>query len=127
MNVFVAGATGYMGTRVVERLLARGHTVRALARSGSERKLPPGVAAVMGNALDSRSYVASVQPADVIVHLVGVAHPAPWKEEQFRAIDLVSLKASIGAAQISGVRRIVYVSVAHPAPAMKAYIRVREQ
>lgn len=37
--VFIAGGTGYMGRRLIPRLLERGHKVRALVRRGSEFKL----------------------------------------------------------------------------------------
>ena len=49
LTVFVTRGTGYMGRRVIERLIARGHAVRALERPGSERKLPAGATAVAGN------------------------------------------------------------------------------
>ena len=51
-RVFIAGGTGYIGQRLIPRLLDRGHEVRALVRPGSERKLPEGCTAVIGNALD---------------------------------------------------------------------------
>lgn len=73
--VFITGGTGYIGSRLIPRLLQRGHAVRALVRSGSEKKLPPGSAAVSGNALDSSSDSDKVTPADTFVQLVGVAHP----------------------------------------------------
>src|SRR5512143_612939 len=47
-EVFVAGGTGYIGSRLVPLLLSRGHRVRALARPGSERRLPPGCEVVSG-------------------------------------------------------------------------------
>jgi uncharacterized protein YbjT (DUF2867 family) len=57
---------------------------------------------------------------------VGVAHPSPAKAREFREIDLKSCEESVQAALASGsVRHFVYVSVAHPAPVMKAYIEVR--
>jgi uncharacterized protein YbjT (DUF2867 family) len=62
-----------------------------------------------------------VSAADTFVHLVGVAHPAPWKAKHFHAADLPSVQASLA----SKVAHFVYVSVAHPAPVMKAYIAVR--
>src|SRR5262249_12071295 len=55
--VFVAGGTGYLGRPLIERLLTRGHEVRALARAGSERRLPVGCQVIAGNALDPNSYV----------------------------------------------------------------------
>ena len=41
--VFMAGGTGYMGQRLITPLLGRGHEVRALVRTGSEKKLPGGL------------------------------------------------------------------------------------
>jgi uncharacterized protein YbjT (DUF2867 family) len=58
---------------------------------------------------------------------VGVAHPSPAKGKQFREIDLVSAKSAITAATQASIADFVYLSVAHPAPAMKAYIEVRTQ
>jgi uncharacterized protein YbjT (DUF2867 family) len=126
-NVFVSGGTGYIGRALVDRLLERGHTVKALARRGSERKLPSGCVVVPGNALDASSFAAAVSADDTFVHLVGVPHPAPWKGTQFRAVDLVALKASVEAATRAGLRHFVFMSVARPAPVMKSYIQVRTE
>ena len=125
MHVFIAGGTGYIGRPLIEALLRDGHTVRALVRPGSEKKLPPGCVAVPGNALDAASYQSQVAPADTFVHLVGVAHPGPGKGRQFREIDLASIEAAVQAARFASVRHFIYVSVAHPAPLMRDYIAVR--
>ncbi len=120
-NVFITGATGYMGRALIPELLSRGHRVRALVRPGSERKLAPGATAVPGDALDPASVRAAVGDDDVLVHLVGVPHPSPAKAREFVDIDLRSIEASVAAHP----RHLVYVSVAHPAPVMKSYIDVR--
>jgi uncharacterized protein YbjT (DUF2867 family) len=124
-RIFVSGGTGYMGRPLVEQLLARGHEVRVLARPGSERKVPTGALTIPGNALDAATFSGGATASDTVVHLTGVAHPAPWKEREFRAIDLTSLRASVSAAVSANASHFVYVSVAHPAPAMRAYIQVR--
>ena len=126
-RVFVTGGTGYLGQRLIPALLARGHDVRALVRPGSERRLPPGCGAVQGNALDAASFASQVAPADTLVHLVGVSHPAPWKGEQFRQVDLGSVRASVAAAREAGIRHFVYLSVAQPAPVMRSYVAVRAE
>jgi nucleoside-diphosphate-sugar epimerase len=122
-RVFVTGGTGYIGRPLIRDLLARGHAVRALARAGSERNLPEGAEAVPGDALGD--FAALVPPADTLVHLVGTPHPGPHKAQEFRTVDLASIRASVAAAKRAAVRHLVYVSVAHPAPAMHAYVAAR--
>jgi len=126
-KVFITGGTGYMGRQLIPELLRCGHSVKALVRPGSEAKLPPGCTVVTGNALDGASYVASVEGCNTFVHLVGVAHPSPAKARQFREIDLVSAEAAIEAAVRANIQHFVYLSVAQPAPVMKAYLEVRAQ
>ena len=126
-KVFVTGGTGYMGRRLIERLVGRGHEVTALARKGSEQKLPPNCKVVLGDALQKDSFAAQVAPADAFVQLVGVAHPSPSKAEQFRQIDLASVRASVAAAVEAHVPHFVYVSVAQPASMMKEYVAVRAE
>ena len=105
----------------------RGHSVRALARPGSEKKLPAGVTAVSGNALDASSYGARIAPSDTFVQLVGVSHPSPSKAAEFQAIDRASALGAIAAARQAGVRHFIYLSVAQPAPIMKSYQSVRAE
>ena len=126
-RIFVTGGTGFMGRRLIRSLVARGHSVRALVRPGSESKLPQGCEPVLGNALDAATFRDQVTPSTVFIHLVGSASPAPWKESDFREIDLPSFRASVEAAQAGGIEHFVYVSVAMPAPIMKAYIQVRRE
>lgn len=126
-RVFLTGATGYIGSRLATQLVARGHTVRALVRRGSERKLPAGVEPVAGDALRAETFAGSMQADDTLVQLVGVAHPSPAKATEFRSVDLASALASFADAARARVEHVVYVSVAQPAPAMRAYVAVRAE
>jgi uncharacterized protein YbjT (DUF2867 family) len=126
-TVFVAGATGYVGRHVIPRLMARGHRVRALARPGSERRVPSGCEIVVGDPLDAATFGDRVAPADTWLQLVGVPRPSPAKARQFVEIDLRSARQSIDAARRAGIDHFVYVSVAQPAPVMKAYQAARAE
>ncbi|MBI5472704.1 MAG: NAD(P)H-binding protein [Ignavibacteriae bacterium] len=126
-NIFITGGTGYIGSRLIPRLLERGHAVRAVVRRGSKTKLPPGCTSIIGDALDRKTFSAAIPPADTFVQLVGVAHPSPAKVEQFRSIDLVSVRESVAAAAENGVKHFVYLSVAQPSSFMREYVAVRQE
>ncbi len=126
-KVFVTGGTGYLGRRIIPKLIERGHQVNALLRRGSERNLPSNCRAILGDALDKTSFSGKIAPSDTFVQLVGVPHPSPAKAKQFREIDLVSVRESVAAALENRIDHFVYVSVAQPAPVMKAFIAVRAE
>ena len=126
-QIFLTGATGFLGSSLAAELLRRGHNVRALVRPGSRSRVPTGCDIVHGDALRAETYVDKVAPADTFVHLVGVSHPSPSKAEEFRKIDLVSAREAVNAAKPAGVDHFVYLSVARPAPMMKAYQAVRAE
>jgi uncharacterized protein YbjT (DUF2867 family) len=123
--VFVTGGTGYLGGALLTALLAQGYTVHALTRSGSATRFPSDIAVVTGDALDAESFAAANPARSTIVHLVGTPHPNPSKATEFQRVDLGSIRATTLAAQRAGAAHIVYVSVAHPAPVMRAYIAAR--
>jgi len=127
LNVFVTGGTGYIGSRLIPELVTRGHRVRALVRSGSHYKIPAETEALIGDALQADSFAFAVSPADTFVHLIGVPHPSPAKAAQFRQVDLVSIRAAVSAARNANVSHFIYLSVAQPAPVMKAFLEVRRQ
>lgn len=124
-DVLVTGGSGYIGRPLITALVARGHRVRAVVRAGSIGRVPRGAAVIVGNALDADSLTAAVHPGDTLVQLVGTPHPSPAKAAQFERIDLVSVRAAVAAARRAGVSHFVYVSVAQPAPVMRAYVAVR--
>lgn len=124
-KIFITGGTGYIGSRAIPIFINNNFEITALARKGSESKLPDNCKAFTGNALDSNSYEKAVEGNDTFIHLIGVHHPGPGKKDMFKKIDLVSIKQAVDAASKSGVKHFIYLSVAHPAPVMKEFIEVR--
>lgn len=125
-KIFITGGTGYIGRQLIPKLLNLSHSVKCLVREESLKKLPDKSTLVLGNALDSQTYKGKIPESDTFIHLVGVSHPSPSKKELFRKVDLVSLEQALDAALFSGIKNFIYISVAHPAPIMKDYTKVRE-
>jgi uncharacterized protein YbjT (DUF2867 family) len=128
-TIFITGGTGYIGRRLIKRLLQQGgFRILALVRPGSERKLPAGCEPVRGNALDSSTYINNIPPYSIFIHLVGVAHPSPAKKEQFKTIDLSSVREAAIAANRNRVAHFIYMSVAQAnGPLMRHYRSARAE
>ncbi|MCC6317649.1 MAG: NAD(P)H-binding protein [Gemmatimonadaceae bacterium] len=126
-QIFVTGGTGYIGRRAIEALLARGHTVRALCREAAVSRLPAGAIPVVGDALSGATFGDAVHAGDTFIQLVGTPHPGPSRAAEFERVDLVSARESVRVAVARGVHHFIYLSVAQPAPIMRAYVDVRRR
>ena len=125
MDVFVTGGTGYLGRAMIGVLLNRGHAVRALTRPASLDRVPAGATPVVGDALDSATFADALFATTTLVHLVGTPHPGPSKAAEFQRVDLASIRSSVEAARRAPIAHLVYVSVAQPAPVLRAYVDAR--
>ncbi|MDH3538677.1 MAG: SDR family oxidoreductase [Acidimicrobiia bacterium] len=104
----VTGATGYVGGRLVPRLLDEGHRVRCLTRDPSKLALDPWrdqVDVVQGDVLDAVSLTAALDGctyAYYLVHSMGDA-------DDFRDADRVGAQNFQTAAEQAGLQRVVYL------------------
>src|SRR5437868_15177071 len=86
----VTGATGLLGSHIVERLLARGEGVRALVRPGSRTEFleARGVDLVVGSLTDPASCAEVVRGIEVVYHTAAkVGDWGPWQEFQLGVIE----------------------------------------
>lgn len=121
-EIFITGGSGYLGRRLIKRLLKNHHNVHVLVRKGSEHKIPEGCDVITGNPFDASDFAASIPPGSVFVQLLGVSHPGPAKKFLFEQVDYASVKASCEASREAGISHFVYVSVAQtPTTVMKDY------
>jgi UDP-glucose 4-epimerase len=70
MTVLITGATGLVGTRLVQRLIDAGIDTRALIRAG--KTVPEGATAIEGDLLDPATLIAAVTGVDAVIHLAAV-------------------------------------------------------
>ncbi|PAX08679.1 NAD-dependent epimerase/dehydratase family protein [Sphingomonas lenta] len=106
MLIALTGATGFVGRRTLDLLLARAHEVRALARRPQEAR--DGVTWVTGALDDGPALLALVVGADAVVHIAGVVN-APDRAG-FAAGNINGTRAVVDAAARAGLRRFVHVS-----------------
>jgi nucleoside-diphosphate-sugar epimerase len=112
MKTLVTGSTGLVGSALVERLLARGHEVRALARKTSDLShlKTTGAEIVFGDITDHDTLPPIVKGIELVFHAAGKVTPGwgSWKEYEKTTVQGTEnmLKASAAA----GVKRFLQVS-----------------
>jgi nucleoside-diphosphate-sugar epimerase len=107
----VTGATGLLGSHIVERLAARGDAVRALVRAGSDTRFLEslGVELVVGDLTDPASCAEAVRGVVVIYHAAAkVGDWGAWPEFQAGCLDATR---NLGEAAVgAGVGRFLHIS-----------------
>jgi nucleoside-diphosphate-sugar epimerase len=112
VRIALTGATGYTGSRLVSRLLARGDEVRALARPGSRRPQPegPGLTWVEGDLGDAALLGGLVEGTDAVIHVAAVYRTAGHPDSYYRDVNVEGTRRLLEAACAAGVGRFVHTS-----------------
>lgn len=106
MRAFVTGATGFVGTQVVNLLRLEDHSVKVFSRNPHSGHLPEGVETAHGDLADTDAVLDAMQSADVFFHIGEIKNRT--RSDSIRNVSLV--KAIAGNLVSRGVKRLVFVS-----------------
>jgi uncharacterized protein YbjT (DUF2867 family) len=105
----VTGATGYVGGRLIERLVRDGRSVRALARDPSRLSRVEGVDPVPGDLVRDTGLEAALDGVETAYYLVHSMERTTVANGDFGARDREAARNFARAAEAGGVERIVYL------------------
>ena len=109
--ILMTGGTGYVGGRLIPRLLEAGYQVRAMARSPERLYCRPwgrhpALEIVAGDALDRDAFVAAAQGCGVAYYLI---HSMNARKGQFASADRIAAENMVAAAEENQLTRIIYL------------------
>jgi dihydroflavonol-4-reductase len=110
MKALVTGATGFLGSHLVDALVARGHSVVALARDPARLRPRDGVTAAKGDVLDGDSLAAAAEGCEAVFHCAGVVSRDPDDGELLWRTHVLGTRNVAKAAEAAGARRLVHAS-----------------
>ena len=112
MKILLTGGSGFLGSYVAEKLGQAGHTLRALVRPRSDKKVLSSIGGMEfapGAIEDPASLSAALAGVDAVVHVAGIVKARNAAE--FSLVNAQGTKNLVQAAlERGGIRRFVYVS-----------------
>lgn len=109
MKVLVTGGAGFLGRYIVEALLARRYSVRALGRKSYPELESLGVECICADLSDSDAIARACEGMDVVFHVA--SHVSLWGEWQtFYKTNVLGTKNIIAACKLQGVKKLIYTS-----------------
>jgi dihydroflavonol-4-reductase len=110
-DVFLTGATGFVGGHVLDALLESGYSVRALVR-GSRARLAarPSLTVVGGDVRDGGALVPSIRGCRYLVHVAAGYSFAPRDRRELEEVNVAGTRGLLEAARLAGVEKAVVTS-----------------
>jgi NADH dehydrogenase len=124
LSVVVLGGTGFLGTRLVARLIKDGHRVTVLSRDREQHKhllVLPGLTLENCDVYREAQLSERFRGKDVVVNLVGILNERGFGGNGFRRAHVELTQAVLQAARSAGVPRLLQVSALKAAPDAPSY------
>lgn len=136
--ILIAGATGYIGRRVLRILSERENKVRCLVRRPTIQKLGvlgiakeenKNISYVTGNALDYDSLLTATKDVDVVYYFIHhMDSSVPGKEEKFDRLDRIAAENMVKACRENKVKRIIFLGrISDPKEKLSLHLASRKE
>jgi uncharacterized protein YbjT (DUF2867 family) len=112
-NIAILGGTGFLGTRLVVRLIKEGHSVTVLSRDREQHKhllVLPGLTLQNCDVYEEAQLSERFRGKDVVINLVGILNERGFGGGGFRRAHTELTQGVLQAARYSGVARLLQVS-----------------
>lgn len=109
-TVFATGASGFVGTAVIEELLEREYRVNALMHRRPIVSVAGRVHSIDGDLFDEKALVEGMRGASAVIHLVGIIFERQIEGVTFERMHVEATKSVVDAAKMAGVKRFVHMS-----------------
>lgn len=106
---FVTGASGFIGGKIAERLLAEGRKVRVLSRRPLPELAGLGAEVVLGDLHDRHALERGCRSAETVFHAAGRVGVWGPRSEFFR-VNVDGTQNLLAACRAAGVSRLIYTS-----------------
>jgi len=125
MRVGLFGGTGFVGSYLVDELLARGHRPRLLVRPGSAARVGRGCETVSGSVEDDEAVRGTVEGCEAVAFNIGILREFPDQGVTFEALQHRAAVRAMEAAGAAGVRRFLLMSANGAKPDGTPYQRTK--
>ncbi len=112
MKVLITGATGYIGSHLVNRALSRGHEVKALVVKNSpyQSLKANNVELVIGDLADNRALRTACSNVDVIYHAAGLLGKWGTSDQQLYPVNVEGVRNLIEACLDTSLQHFIHIS-----------------
>lgn len=114
MAILITGSTGYIGSKLTDKLAVQGHTIHILCRAAPA--LPefnkPNIKIFIGDITDPASLQPALNGVDQVYHLAAYARLWAKDPSTFHKLNIEGFENVLKAAKSAGVAKMVYTSTA---------------
>ncbi|MFZ3166228.1 MAG: NAD(P)H-binding protein [Candidatus Methanoperedens sp.] len=127
--ILLTGATGFIGSRVLQALSLKNLQVRCLVRKQKTSSDDPNITYITGDVLDSDSLVAATKGVDTVYYFIHMMGNQPKGEQKrFDVLDRTAIENMVEACKINGVKRIIHLTgMRNPNEKLSHHLKSRKE